>query len=505
MEFIAIMIAITAILLGLFCGIANNFLNKLYIYNTIKGFPGPKAYPIIGNAHLFIGNTGDITNQILKISKNYQSIYRLWLGMQLFILINNSEYIKNVLKSPNITEKSEEYGILKLTVGNGLLTAPVSVWNTHRKFLNKVFLEKYLKSQTDVLVNHSIALIEKLETLIGEEVDIRHYVFRCTLDIVYDNMFNTRINSLINENCKLAESIDCLMDTAMQRILKLWLRPDIIFYNTAVGKKLRTCLSCLDNITSNIIKEKKESMLKSKLNRELTEENSEQKPSFLQNLLFESFHEDVKYSEQDIRDEINTIVIAGSDTTATTISFVLLMLATFPDIQNEVYKELNQIYGSCDPKDISIKYDDLKDMKLLERVIKETLRLFPAVPIIARKVTQDIEVTKNWTIPKGSSAIFFIYNLHRNEKYWPQPLIFDPDRFLPGRYSSSDFFPFSYGRRNCIGQNFAMLEMTIIIATLVRKFIIKIDKPVEIAEIGVKFCLSLKPTEPIRLKFEKRM
>ncbi|XP_043682417.1 cytochrome P450 4C1-like isoform X2 [Vespula pensylvanica] len=482
MEFIAIMIAITAILLGLFCGIANNFLNKLYIYNTIKGFPGPKAYPIIGNAHLFIGNTGDITNQILKISKNYQSIYRLWLGMQLFILINNSEYIKNVLKSPNITEKSEEYGILKLTVGNGLLTAPVSVWNTHRKFLNKVFLEKYLKSQTDVLVNHSIALIEKLETLIGEEVDIRHYVFRCTLDIVYDNMFNTRINSLINENCKLAESIDCLMDTAMQRILKLWLRPDIIFYNTAVGKKLRTCLSCLDNITSNIIKEKKESMLKSKLNRELTEENSEQKPSFLQNLLFESFHEDVKYSEQDIRDEINTIVIA-----------------------NEVYKELNQIYGSCDPKDISIKYDDLKDMKLLERVIKETLRLFPAVPIIARKVTQDIEVTKNWTIPKGSSAIFFIYNLHRNEKYWPQPLIFDPDRFLPGRYSSSDFFPFSYGRRNCIGQNFAMLEMTIIIATLVRKFIIKIDKPVEIAEIGVKFCLSLKPTEPIRLKFEKRM
>ncbi|KAL2749255.1 cytochrome P450 4C1-like isoform X1 [Vespula maculifrons] len=116
MEFIALMIAITAILIGLFCGIVNNFLNKLYIYNTIKGFPGPKAYPIIGNAHLFIGNIGDITNQILKIS------------MQLFIVINNSECIKNILKSPNVTEQIGGYRILKLALRNGVLTAPNEIY-----------------------------------------------------------------------------------------------------------------------------------------------------------------------------------------------------------------------------------------------------------------------------------------------------------------------------------------------------------------------------------------
>ncbi|KAL2732085.1 cytochrome P450 4C1-like isoform X1 [Vespula squamosa] len=238
----------------------------------------------------------------------------------------------------------------------------------------------------------------------------------------------------------------------------------------------------------------------------------EPKPCSFLDVLFESSHEDGKYSEQDIRDEINTFVIAeevsmsfqGSDTSATTISFVLLMLATFPDIQNEVYEELNKIYGSSDPKHVPIVHNDIKNMKLLERVIKETLRLFPVAPLIARKVTQDIEVIKNWTIPKGSSAVFFIYNLHRNEKYWPQPLVFDPDRFLPGKNSSSNFFPFSYGRRNCIGQKFAMLEMTVIIATLLRRFVIKIDRPKGIAEIGVKLSLSLKPIEPIKLKFEKR-
>ncbi|KAL2732116.1 cytochrome P450 4C1-like isoform X1 [Vespula squamosa] len=139
-------------------------------------------------------------------------------------------------------------------------------------------------------------------------------------------------------------------------------------------------------------------------------------------------------------------------------------------------------------------------MKLLERVIKETL-LFPAGPVTARKVTQDIKgisgykiitiiffiVNRISTLFGRSSAIFFIYNLHHNEKYWPRPLVFDPDRFLPRKNSSSNFFPFSYNRRNCI-------EMTII-ATLIRKFRIKIDKPIGIVEIGVKLNITLKPIE----------
>ncbi|KAL2749264.1 cytochrome P450 4C1-like isoform X1 [Vespula maculifrons] len=123
---------------------------------------------------------------------------------------------------------------------------------------------------------------------------------------------------------------------------------------------------------------------------------------------------------------------------------------------NEVYEELNQIYGSCDWKHVPIMHDDIKDMKFLERAIKEILLLYSVIAIIARKVTQDVEVIKNWTIPKGSSADLFNYNLHCNEKYW------------------------------------ILLLMTIIIATLIWIFTIKIDKPTEIAEIGVKLSLSLK-------------
>ncbi|XP_047367670.1 cytochrome P450 4C1-like [Vespa velutina] len=504
MYFIVILIIILTILFGLYYGIAEYFLNKLHMFNIIKGIPGPKAFPIFGNAHLFIGDTTALFKQLLNIGYDYQLLWRLWIGTKLFLVIENPEFIKTVLKSPNITDKSEEYEKLKPVLGNGLLTAPASVWDSHRKVLNKMFLMKNIKSHMDVFVYHSIALMEKIETFVEEELDVFDYVFRCTLDIIYDATLDTQINLLTNPDGKLVESIKCAMDIATQRIFKLWLHPNIIFYNTARGKKFQACMASLNNVTNKIIKEKRESMLRSKINRDLTAEKLEQERETLLDFLFATSHEGKVYTEEDSRNEINTVLLAGSETIATTISFVLLMLASFPEIQDNVYEEVNRIYCSDDPKCISMTYDDIKSMKLLERVIKETLRLFPPGPVIARKVTQDIKVTKNWTIPKGCSAVFPIYKLHRSAKYWPRPLLFDPDRFLPEKNYSTYFFPFSYGRRNCIGQNFAMLEMATIIATLIKRFRVIINKSVEIADIDLKLSITIKSAKPIRLKFEKR-
>ncbi|XP_046828259.1 cytochrome P450 4C1-like [Vespa crabro] len=504
MYFTVILIIILTILFGLYYGIVEYFLNKLHTFNIINGIPGPKAFPIIGNAHLFIGDTTAIFKQIINLGKNYQLLWRVWIGAKLLVIVENPEYIKTVVNSPNITDKSEEYEKLKPVVSNGLLTAPASVWDSHRKVLNKMFLMKNIKSHIDVFINHSIALMEKLETFVGGELDIFDYVFRCTLDIIYDVTLDTQLNSLTNPDCKLAESIKCLMDISIERIVKLWLHPNIIFYNTASGMKFQACVACLDNVTNRMMKEKMESMLTSKINRELTTEKLGQKQKTLFDFLFELSNEGEVYTEKDIRDEMNTIIIAGSETSATTISFVLLMLATFREIQDEVYEEVNRIYCSDDPKYVPMTYNDIKIMKLLERVIKEILRLFPAGPVFGRKVTHDIKVTKNWTIPKGCSVLFFIYKLHRSAKYWPRPLVFDPDRFLPERNCSTYYFPFSYGRRNCIGQHFAIIEVATVIALLIKRFLIKINNPIGIAEIGLKISLTLKPAKPIRLKFERR-
>ncbi|KAL2713213.1 cytochrome P450 4C1-like isoform X1 [Vespula squamosa] len=139
-----------------------------------------------------------------------------------------------------------------------------------------------------IFVNHSIDLIQNLETLVRKELDIQQYVFRCTLDIIYDS-----ISKCLNV---YKIYINFFMDIAVQRILKLCLHPDKICHNTVMGKKFRTCIAYLHNITSNIIKEKKESVLRNKFNREYKEENSdhislfmfqEEKPSFLLDFSFE--------------------------------------------------------------------------------------------------------------------------------------------------------------------------------------------------------------------------
>ncbi|KAL2713217.1 cytochrome P450 4C1-like isoform X1 [Vespula squamosa] len=487
----------------LYYGIVQYFSNKLRMYYTIRQFPGPKAYPFIGNSHLFIGDIEDITNQFLEISKKYHSLWRVWLGTKLLVMVDDPKYIENILHSTDAIEKSEEYDHLKIAMGNGLFSAPVSKWKGHRKLLKEAFQNKNIQSHMNVFLNHSITLMEKLDSLVGKDIDVCHYVYRCALDIIYDGMLDIQVNTLTNPDSELAKSIECGTHILAVRLFKLWLHPDILFYNTAIGKKFQKCLSCMDNVTNNIMKKKEESILENKINRKLTEENSENPRVFL-DLLFESSHEEEEYSKQDIRDEINTMIIAGSDTITTTISFVLLMLATFPDIQNEVYEELNQMYNSSDPKHVPILHDDIKNMKLLDRVIKETLRLFPIGPIIGRKVTKDITVEKNLTIPKGSSLIFWVYKLHRNKKYWDDPLKFDPNRFLSSNIPSYSFLPFGIGARNCLGQTFAMLEMKVIIGTILRKFIIKIDRSIVIEDIAVKLNITLKPAKPIVLQFERR-
>ncbi|XP_043500852.1 cytochrome P450 4V2-like, partial [Polistes fuscatus] len=111
--------------------------------------------------------------------------------------------------------------------------------------------------------------------------------------------------------------------------------------------------------------------------------------------IFKSFYEIGEYSEADIRDEINTLIIAGSDTVATALTFLFLMMATFPDIQNQVYEELYDMYGSSDPKDVPITIEDTKKLKYLERVIKETLRLFPPAPLFGRTLYRDAKVNDN--------------------------------------------------------------------------------------------------------------
>lgn len=138
-------------------------------------------------------------------------------------------------------------------------------------------------------------------------------------------------------------------------------------------------------------------------------------------------------------------------------SFVFMMLGMFQDIQERVYEEIIDVIGP----DRSVTYKDLPNLQLMERVIKETMRLFPVGPILVRKLTGDIAMGDK-VLPEGGSVVLGIIVCHRNPEIWPDPLKFDPDRFLPEEVAKRHpyaWLPFSGGPRNCVGKIGTLFKM----------------------------------------------
>lgn len=134
------------------------------------------------------------------------------------------------------------------------------------------------------------------------------------------------------------------------------------------------------------------------------------------------------------------------------------------------YKEQIDIFDGSTRKPT---YNDVQEMKYLERVLKEVQRVYPSIPIIGRNIKKDLELQGNYIVPKGTQLCINIYSLHHNPNIWPNPEKFNPDNFLPEAIQSRSpyaFIPFSAGPRNCIGQKYAMLVMKVTLSTLLREF-----------------------------------
>ncbi|KAK7864371.1 hypothetical protein R5R35_010970 [Gryllus longicercus] len=191
----------------------------------------------------------------------------------------------------------------------------------------------------------------------------------------------------------------------------------------------------------------------------------------------------------------------GHDTTSASLCWTLFLLGNYPDVQEKVFEEQASIFQDSGRQPNT---QDLAEMKYLERVIKESLRLYPSVPIIARYLTEDVTVGEH-LFPKGSNAILHIYHAHRNPKYFPNPEAFNPDNFLPERVQGRHpyaYVPFSAGSRNCIGQKFALLEEKTVLSAVLRRFRVRaLDAPSDVRLYGE---LVLRPQGGIRLVIEPR-
>lgn len=170
----------------------------------------------------------------------------------------------------------------------------------------------------------------------------------------------------------------------------------------------------------------------------------------------------------DIREEVDTFMFEGHDTTSVALSWTCYLLGKNPEIQDKAFKELSEVFGTSDRLATD---DDLKRLTYLECIIKESLRLYPPVPYFARTLTSNVNLDK-YVIPKGTVTIIMLYILHTDKKQFKDPFKFCPERFLDNdeKRHTHAYIPFSAGPRNCIGQKFAMMEEKIILSSILRKF-----------------------------------
>jgi cytochrome P450 len=170
---------------------------------------------------------------------------------------------------------------------------------------------------------------------------------------------------------------------------------------------------------------------------------------------------------EEIEDQMLTMIFAGYETTAAAIAFALYSLATEPDVRESFHDELDTVLGGSQPT-----YDNISDLDFTSRIITETLRLYPPIHTIPRQTTREVDVGR-YRLPSDEQVHLSVISVHRDERYYDDPLEFRPDRWTDEFEEQLDdyaFIPFGGGRRTCIGRDFARLEATLALATIGQKF-----------------------------------
>jgi len=390
-------------------------------------------------------------------------------------------------------------------------------------------------------------------------VDITPIITACTLDAICETIMGVSIDAQENPNNDYCQSIYIVGETFLERIIqpRYWL--DCVFKLTELGKLYSYHLNKLHSFTRRVIKEKKRRKLDSvdDNGHDLFKEESEvsQKggqaekattkngdtvarlesrlrvlettsvdsfeasrkeapklPKAFLDLLLDkvnicSDEGEQKLSDEEIREEVDTFMFEGHDTTAMALSWTLFLLGHNMEAQKRLWLEVDALHEnelSCNGDDgqPGLELDHLKRLKYLDCVIKEALRLCPSVPFIGRQTRNQIRLGEH-TIPPASVIFVLIYQLHRNPEVYPNPEKFDPDRFLPenmiGRHPFA-YVPFSAGPRNCIGQKFAMAEMKTILLHLTRNFQFESVTPMDQARVQMEMVLRPKCALQIRIR-----
>ncbi|MFT5861006.1 MAG: cytochrome P450 [Flavobacteriaceae bacterium] len=436
--------------------------------------PQPKGAPIMGHLKQF---KNDPIKFMLESSEEFGDIMLFKIFRKKIYFINDPALIKHVLQDNHKNYiKSTGYKPMRLIVGNGMLTSDGESWVRSRKFSQSAFNNTAIRSYVGAVNENAERLVADWKSIAENEGEINasHEMAKITLAVIGETLFSTRIDY----GTELSNNINYVLEYAGERALR---NPFVFPANwpTAKNKKFIKAKAELDELIYGIIESKRNS--------------NDTEGDTLSRLMNHTEESGDGLSDQELRDEVMTIFLAGHETTSNTMSWALYCIGINPEIQEKIYAETQKLEGA------KIDYEDLHDLVYTTQVISETMRLYPAAWHMGR---MNLEADKlgDYELPAGSHVRISALALHRRSEFWTSPLEFNPDRFHPSKAKDQQpycFIPFGGGPRLCVGRNFAMMEMVILLATIVKNYKISYTGPAP--EMAPNITLATKKSVKINI------
>ncbi|KOX24119.1 cytochrome P450 [Nocardiopsis sp. NRRL B-16309] len=372
---------------------------------------------------------------------------RMVAGPKTLYFFNHPDHAKHVL-----AENSSNYhkGIgqahARRALGDGLLTSEGEIWRAQRQTMRPVFRHQRIAAQADAVAKEATALVDRLRSHVGGgPVDVSAEATGLTLGVLGRTLLDTDLHAFDT----IGTAFEAVQDQAMLDMVTMNGLPVWLPFRTQT--RFRRARGELQRIVDRLVRERVPGDGDDALSRVLADAGSETDPAS---------------RARRVRDELVTLLLAGHETTASTLSWALYLVDRNPGTAERLAEEAVRVLGDREPT-----HEDLHELTFTTSVVQEAMRLYPPVWILPRKALADDEIG-GYHVPAGADVLICPYTLHRRPDSWDRPEAFDPDRFGPGRREDRHryaYIPFGAGPRVCVGSNLGMMEAVFVLASISRE------------------------------------
>jgi cytochrome P450 len=441
--------------------------------------PGPKGHPLVGI-------TSDLARDplefFMKTFRDYGDIAYFHVGKNRFMMLSHPDHVQYVLQGNHRNyQKGPNYDKLRPLLGNGLVTSNGAFWLRQRRLIQPAFHRQHLATFATVMTEAARSMLDRWEpiALKDEPLNVADEFMRVTLEIVSRAMFSTAAAGFSD---RIGRNLPIVLERTNERF---WEVVDLSSLPTSRNRHYREALANLDEVMYGVIEQRRK---------------SGEKLDDLLSMLLEAVDEETGEGMTDLqlRDEVMTIYLAGHETTANALSWAHYLLAGHPEVVSKLRAEVDSLLQGRTPT-----LEDVPGLKYTRMVIDETLRVYPSVWTIARTPLEPDEIG-GYPVMPGMNVALTPYITHRHPAFWENPDVFDPERFSTERSAGRHpfaYFPFGGGPRLCIGNSFAQMEATLILAMIVQRYELELVAGQVVEPQPV---VTLRPRHGIRMRIRPR-